>query len=118
MYLILNAENKIIEICRHPSYVRRQKNGVAVLCDKEHADALYSNDSNSFYPVDYFCDRYRIEEVDTVPNHVVAKYYHYCAGVFYTDEKLLAALNASSDADRLLLDHEYRLTILEILGGE
>ena len=73
MYLILNSQNLIAEICRHPSYVRRQHNGVVVLSDQDEADAIYSNDSDTFYPIErvgYLCDTHRLEEVETVSGKV------------------------------------------------
>lgn len=48
MYLITNSAKRIVEICKHPCYVRRQSNGVVILSDQEHADAIYSNDSDTF----------------------------------------------------------------------
>ena len=95
MYLILNSQNLIAEICQHPSYVRRQHNGVAVLSDQAEADAIYSNDSDTFYPIErvgYLCDTHRLEEVESVPAGVVAGYYFYHAGEFYTTEANLSAL--------------------------
>ena len=49
MYLITNSANLIAEICEHPCYVRRQANGVVVLSEQDKADAIYSNDSNTFW---------------------------------------------------------------------
>lgn len=98
MYLILTSANLIAEICQHPCYVRRQKNGVVILSDEEHADAIYSNDSNSFYPTEklgYLCESHTLVEVDAVPETVAAGYYFYHAGEFYTTEANLAALARS-----------------------
>ena len=53
MYLITNSANLIVEICEHPCYVRKQANGVVVLSEQDKADAIYSNDSNTFWPVSY-----------------------------------------------------------------
>lgn len=50
MYLITNSANLIVEICEHPCYVRKQANGVVVLSEQDKADAIYSNDSNTFWP--------------------------------------------------------------------
>lgn len=58
MYLITNSANLIVEICEHPCYVRKQANGVVVLSEQDKADAIYSNDSNTFWPtqqVGYHC---------------------------------------------------------------
>lgn len=103
MYLIINSENLIAEIAEHPCYVRRQENGVVILSDKEHADAIYSNDSDKFYPLEkvgYLCESYRVVEVENIPDNVVAGYYFYHADEFYTTEANLTAL-AKSEAPAL-----------------
>lgn len=95
MYLILDSTKKIAEICKHPCYVRRQDNGVVILSDPEHADAIYSNDSDSYWPtekVGYLCESHTLVEVENVPGEVVAGYYFYHAGEFYTTEANLTAL--------------------------
>lgn len=95
MYLIINSANLIVEICEHPCYVRRQTNGVVILSEKSTADAIYSNDSNTFWPtekVGYLCDSHTLVEVESVPTEVVAGYYFYHAGEFYTTEANLNAL--------------------------
>lgn len=102
MYLILNSQNLVAEICEHPSYVRRQHNGVVVLCDRDEADAIYSNDSDSFFPIErvgYLCDTHRLEEVESVPAEVIAGYYFYHAGEFYTTEGNLSALAKAKAPD-------------------
>ena len=118
MFLITNSEKLITEICKNPCYVRRQKNGVVILCDKENADAIYSNDTNTFWPivkVGYLCESHTLIEVETIPVNVMAGFYFYHAGEFYTTEENLAAINALSDTDSMILDHEYRLAVLEII---
>lgn len=95
MYLITNSANLIVEICEHPCYVRRQTNGVVILSEKNTADAIYSNDSNTFWPtekVGYLCDSHTLVEVENVPAEVAAGYYFYHAGEFYTTEANLNAL--------------------------
>ena len=95
MYLITNSANLIVEICEHPCYVRRQANGVVVLSEQDKADAIYSNDSDTFWPtqqVGYLCDRHTLVEVESVPAEVVAGFYFYHAGEFYTTEANLTAL--------------------------
>lgn len=95
MYLILDSTDRIAEICEHPCYVRRQDNGVVILSDQEHADAIYSNDSDSFYPTEklgYLCESHTLVEVESVPAEVVAGFYFYHAGEFYTTEANLTAL--------------------------
>lgn len=95
MYLITNSANLIVEICEHPCYVRRQTNSVVILSEKNTADAIYSNDSNTFWPtekVGYLCDSHSLVEVESVPAEVVAGYYFYHAGEFYTTEANLNAL--------------------------
>ena len=85
MYLILNQTNRIADITAHASYVRRQKNGVTITCPKEEADAIYSLDSDRFYPLDgigYNADSYSLTEAAEIPPDVVAGYYYYHNGQF------------------------------------
>lgn len=103
MYLILDSTNRIAEICKEVRYVRRQTNGVVILSSPEEADALYSDDSDTFWPLEplgYLCEKHRLVEVDTVPAGVVAGYYFYHAGEFYTTEANLTAL-AKAEAPQL-----------------
>lgn len=102
MYLIMDSENLVAEISQHPCYVRRQENGVVILSDEEHADAIYSNDSDKFYPLEkigYLCESYHFIEVDSVPPEVVAGFYYYHAGEFYTTEENLTALARAKSPD-------------------
>lgn len=95
MYLITNSANLIVEICEHPCYVRRQTNGVVILSEQNTADAIYSNDSNTFWPIEkvgYLCDSHKLVEVESVPSEVATGYYYYHAGEFYTTEENLTAL--------------------------
>ncbi|MCR2025254.1 carbohydrate-binding protein [Anaerotruncus colihominis] len=95
MYLIINSNNLIAEICKHPSYVRQQDNGVVILSDEKDADAIYSNDSDTFWPTapfGYANESHTLVEVDAVPPEVKAGYYFYHAGEFYTTEQNRAAL--------------------------
>lgn len=98
MYLIVDSTKRVVEVCEHPSYVRRQANGVVILSDKEHADAIYSNDSNTFWavaPIGYLCESHTLIEVESVPAEVVPGFYYYYAGEFYTTEADLNALAES-----------------------
>lgn len=101
MYLIINSEDLIVEIANQACYVRRQPNGVITLSDKDSAEAIYSNDSDKFYPIenDEWGKHYLVV-ADTVPGSVVAGYYYYHAGEFYTTEKNLSAL-AKAEAPTL-----------------
>lgn len=95
MYLIVTSKNLIAEICSKPCYVRRQSNGVVILSDRDHADAIYSSDSDSFWPIEkigYLCESHTFVEVDSVPAEVVPGYYYYSAGEFYTTEANLSKL--------------------------
>lgn len=98
MYLIVDSTKRVVEVCEHPSYVRRQANGVVILSDKEHADAIYSNDSNTFWPIvpiGYLCESHTLIEVESVPDEVAPGFYYYHAGEFYTTEADLNALAES-----------------------
>lgn len=95
MYLILDSTKRIVDICAQPCYVRRQKNGIVVRCEKERADGIYSDNTDSFWPLEkvgYLCESHTLEEVDMVPEEVAVGYYFYHAGEFYTTEADLAAL--------------------------
>lgn len=102
MFLILDSTKRIVEICKHPSYVRRESNGVVILSDQAEADAIYSNDSDSFWPTEkigYLCESHTLVEVETVPREVVAGFYFYHAGEFYTTEADLTALAKAKAPD-------------------
>lgn len=103
MYLIINSKNLITEIANHPCYVRRQDNGVVILSDKENADAIYSNDTDKYYPLEkigYLSECYHLEETENIPNNVAAGFWFYHAGEFYTTEENLTAF-AKSKAPEL-----------------
>jgi len=102
MYLILDSKNLIKEICEKPCYVRRQTNGVVILSERVKADAIYSNETDSFYPVDrigYLCDSHKLAEVESVPENVVAGYWFFDGGEFYTTEARLKALARAKAPD-------------------
>lgn len=90
MYLILNSKNKIVEICQNPAYVKLQSNGVVVLSNEYSADAIYSNDTDKFYQTkrtNYINDEHKMVEVENMPENIVAGYWHYWAGEYYTNEQ-------------------------------
>lgn len=102
MYLILDSKNLIKEICEKPCYVRRQANGVVILTERVNADAIYSSETDSFYPVErigYLCDSHRLVEVDNVPENVTAGYWYFDCGQFYTTEAKLKALARAKSPD-------------------
>ena len=102
MYLILNSENKILNISRMARYVYRQPNGIVVLCGAEKAEAIYSDDHNTYYPIErvgYVADSHQLVQVDSVPDGVVAGYYYYKDGEFYTSERELEELARAQGAD-------------------
>lgn len=121
MYLIINSKKLIAEIAEHPSYVRQQTNGVIITCDKEHADAIYSNDSDAFYPIEkagYLCESHTLIEVDSVPENVVAGYYFYHAGEFYITEENQIALDKERSAESLIEENEQLKTQVAELEEE
>ncbi len=103
MYLILNQAERIVDISEEARFVRRQENGVVVGCAESEADAIYSANADSFYPLEptgYIGDGHALVEVETVPDEVVAGYYFYHSGEFFsTEEELqkLARANAEQD---------------------
>lgn len=73
MFLICDHKGIIAEICENPAWIKRQSNGVDVLCPEEEATSLYSNDTDSYYPALKSAvsgAAYRLVEVDTVPASV------------------------------------------------
>ena len=102
MYLILNSEYKVMDICEVAKYVRRQSNGIVVSCPQDDAEAIYSDDSNAFYPIEragFVADSHTLVQVDSVPDGVVAGYYYYKDGEFYTSERELEELARAQGAD-------------------
>ena len=102
MYLILNSEYKVMDICEAAKYVRRQSNGIVVSCPQDDAEAIYSDDSNAFYPIErtgFVADSHTLVQVDSVPDGVVAGYYYYKDGEFYTSERELEELARAQGAD-------------------
>lgn len=103
MYLILNHAERIVDISEEARYVKRQENGVVVGCAETDADAIYSANTDCFYPLEptgYIGDGHTLVEVDAVPAEVEAGYYFYHAGEFYSTEaelQKLAQAKAESD---------------------
>ena len=102
MYLIVNSEYKIVDISNISRYVRRQPNGIIVLCDRADAEAIYSDDHNTYYPIErvgYVVDSHQLVEVDSVPEGIVAGYYYYRDGEYYTSQRELNELARAQQAD-------------------
>lgn len=103
MYLILNHAERIVDISEEARYVKRQENGIVVGCEKADADAIYSANTDCFYPLEptgYIGDGHVLVEVEAVPAEVTAGYYFYHSGDFYSTEaelKKLAQVKAESD---------------------
>lgn len=77
MYIIINSKNVIAEICAHPCYVRTQKNGVTILSERDKADEIYSNDTDTYYPVKRMggvLDAHRVIDVGEIPEDVKPGY--------------------------------------------
>lgn len=107
MYLILNSEYKVMDICEVAKYVRRQSNGIVVSCPQDDAEAIYCDDSNSFYPIGrtgFVSDSHTVVQVETVPDDVVAGYYYYRNGEFYTSDRDLDKLSKSPEKVKETVD--------------
>lgn len=107
MYLILNSEYKVMDICEVAKYVRRQSNGIVVSCGQDDAEAIYSDDSNAFYPIErtgFVADGHTLVQVDSVPDEVVAGYYYYRNGEFYTSDRELDKLSKSPEKVKETVD--------------
>lgn len=107
MYLILNSEYKVMDICEVAKYVRRQSNGIVVSCPQDDAEAIYSDDSNTFYPIErtgFVAEGHTLVQVDSVPDGVVAGYYYYRNGEFYTSDRELDKLSKSPEKVKETVD--------------
>lgn len=85
MYLICDYKNVIVEICENPAWIKRQSNGVDVLCPESEATCLYSNDTDTYYPAGMAPvsgNRYHLETVEEVPEGVTPLHWKYSAGEF------------------------------------
>ena len=103
MYLILNHAGRIVDISEEARHVRRQQNGVVIGCEQKDADAIYSANTDAFYPIEptgYIGDGHTLVKVKKVPPEVVAGYYFYHNGEFYSTEQELEKLaRANAEAD-------------------
>lgn len=107
MYLILNSEYKVMDICEVAKYVRRQSNGIVVSCPQDDAEAIYSDNSNTFYPIErtgFVAEGHTLVQVDSVPDGVVAGYYYYRNGEFYTSDRELDKLSKSPEKVKETVD--------------
>lgn len=85
MYLICDYRGVIVEICENPAWIKRQSNGVDVLCPENEATCLYSNDTDTYYPAGKNTvpgNRYHLETVEDVPENVTPLHWRYSAGEF------------------------------------
>ena len=125
MYLICDQNNLIHETCNYPAYVLKQTNGVIVLCEKENADWIYSNDTDSFYvvPKDYYQpETFYLVEVESAPEDINEKDYKYENGEFVVAPPVITnndLLSRIENVENGLLDlMEGQVDTFElILGG-
>lgn len=113
MYLICDYKGVIAEVCQHPAWVRKQSNGCVVLCDERDADAIYSNDTDSFYPAAKAAasgNPYHLEAVEDVPEGVAPIAWKYENGQFaLSGEQQLGPelkLNRTENLVNILLGEE------------
>ena len=96
-----------MDICEVAKYVRRQSNGIVVSCPQDDAEAIYSDDSNTFYPIErtgFVAEGHTLVQVDSVPDGVVAGYYYYRNGEFYTSDRELDKLSKSPEKVKETVD--------------
>lgn len=108
MYLVLNCAERIVDISAEAQYVRRQENGVVIRCPEEKADAIYSANTDCFYPLEptgYISDGHSLIEVKEVPEEVTAGYYFYHAGEFSITDEDKAALEKAKNAESLAAEN-------------
>lgn len=107
VYLICDYKGTIAEICEQPAYIKRQSNGVDVLCLKSEATAIYSNDTDSFYPAQKAAtpgNAYNLVEVEEIPHGVTALTWKYQNGEFTLvgkDERLGPEMQTEQNAQLL-----------------
>lgn len=98
MFIILNRANLVVSVTSAVSYVRVNDAGLPVVTAPEEAEALYSADADTFYPLGgaavWNGGGYHVEEVDTVPDVVVPGFWYY-SGEFYTTPEKEAELAAA-----------------------
>lgn len=91
MFIILNRANLVVSITSAVSYVRVNDAGLPVVTAPEEAEALYSADADTFYPLGgaavWNGGGYHVEEVGTVPDVVVPGFYYFSGDFFTTPEK-------------------------------
>lgn len=108
MFIILNRTNLVVSVTSAVSYVRVEAPGLPVVTEPEEAEAVYSADADTFYPLDGPAAAWRavapgggvyhVEEVDTVPDVVVPGFFYF-SGEFYTTPEKEAEL-AAAEAQR------------------
>lgn len=102
MFIILNRANLVVSVTSAVSYVRAAAGGLPVVTTPEEAEAVYSADTDAFYPLGasavWSGGGYRVEEVESVPDVVVPGFYYYSGDFFTTPEK--EAELAAAEAQR------------------
>lgn len=88
MFIIMNRASLVVAVTSAVKYVRVASNGLPVVTTPEEAEAIYSADTDAFYPLSasavWSGGGYRVEEVATVPDEVVPGFYYFGGGTFYT----------------------------------
>lgn len=92
MFIILNRANLVVCVTSAIKRVRQQENGlVALAAEGETATAIYSADTDAFYPLSapgtWGAETYRAAEVESVPDEVIPGYWYYTGEFFTTPEK-------------------------------
>jgi hypothetical protein len=87
MFIIINRANLVVNVTSDIRYVKRHANDLAINADKDDADAIYVEDNDTFYPTVgslWSKDVFIVVEVEEVPDEVIANYWYWRDGEFYT----------------------------------
>lgn len=105
MYLILNKSSAVINVNDRIIYAKTQANGATVATEAADATAVYTDNNDTFYPLqEYYlgAEVYHVAEVDTTPEDINSRPYTYAGGEFVplpepepvpAHEELLEAIN-------------------------
>lgn len=123
MYLITTQSGLIIEIATQAYYIQFKKDYIISGVEQNIADAIYSEETGKYYRIsgnkklDLTIGEYQLIEIDEIPSDIIAGYWYYSNGEFYTtEEKQIELLHiiASNNVFTMLVDQEYRLMLLEL----
>ena len=93
MYLYLNRYSHIISINERETYIRKNRNGIIVPCDKEDAYGMIDDSGDHIYYLggkgytEEYTDIFAVVEVNEIPSEVVPRKFSYINGEFVRNEE-------------------------------